>query len=289
MTKFGVPAHHRAIRLLRAVERLSTGFAHVVLTPNKAFKELFAARSAPARKIHIVMNSPQEELFRPCEETPAPGDVPEVGFRVMFHGTVVERHGLDTVLHALRLLRPKIPSLAFDVYGGGDFVDTFKRLVGELNLQDIVTYHGQVPLEQIPVAIRRCSVGVIPNRRTPFTELNLPTRIFEYLCLGKPVVVPHTKGILDYFTEQELFFFEPGDAASLSEALWRVYADPAARHSIVQRGRAVYLRYTWEKERTRFQELVRRLLGGKSGQRKRSAAEDALGPGAPRDTVSAVS
>jgi hypothetical protein len=52
-------------RLLRQIERWTAGgVADLVLTPNLAFKELFASRNCPADKIEIIMNTPDMELFR---------------------------------------------------------------------------------------------------------------------------------------------------------------------------------------------------------------------------------
>ena len=59
-------------------------------------------------------------------------------------------------------------------------------------------------------------IGVIPNRRSIFTEINTPTRIFEYLSQGKPVIAPRVPGIVDYFGPEDLVFFELGDADDLA-------------------------------------------------------------------------
>jgi glycosyltransferase involved in cell wall biosynthesis len=82
------------------------------------------------------------------------------------------------------------------------------ELVRERGLQEAVRYLGVRSLDQIVEAIDDCDVGIIPNRRSVFTEINMPTRIFEYLARGKPVIAPLTAGIQDYFSSDELLFFE---------------------------------------------------------------------------------
>jgi len=177
----------------------------------------------------------------------------------MYHGVIVERHGLDTALVAIARLRSRIPGLGFEVYGDGEYVGRFLQLRRELRLDDIVVYRGSVPQEDIPAAISRCSVGLIPNNRGPFTEINLPTRIFEYLSMQRPVIAPRTRGILDYFQENEMFYFEPGDPESLCRALLSVYEDPEAARANMERGRAVYLQHTWQGEREKLVELVQQV------------------------------
>ncbi len=94
-----------------------------------------------------------------------------------------------------------------------------------------------------------CDVGVIPNRNNAFTEINTPTRIFEYLSLGKPVISPRAKGVTDYFGPEDMIYFELGDAADLARQLEFVYRQPAEARAITHRGQAVYLRQCWSHAR----------------------------------------
>ncbi|MFP4379512.1 MAG: glycosyltransferase family 4 protein [Candidatus Sumerlaeia bacterium] len=260
MTKYDMNYDHKAIRLLRFLEKLSIAFANQVLTPNIAFRNLFVRRSCPAEKIEIVMNAPQESIFEAALEKAQPRPDEGQVFRLMYHGTVVERHGLDTALEAVELLRDKIPGLCFEVYGEGDFVETFLEIRKEKKLEDIVHYHGFVTMETIADAIPHIDIGLIPNKRSTFTEINLPTRILEYLSMKKPVIAPRTQGILDYFEEDSLYWFEPGNAQSLSEAILRAWENPDEKDKVLKKGRAIYEKHRWSREKERLIGIVSPLL-----------------------------
>ena len=77
-------------------------------------------------------------------------------------------------------------------------------------------YLGPRSLEGLVREIEACDVGIIPNHRSAFAEINTPTRIFEYLALGKPVIAPRAAGISDYFDDGSLVFFELGNAEDLA-------------------------------------------------------------------------
>jgi len=261
MAKYFLNDDHPIIRTLRFIEKICIRFADIVITPNISFKKLFAERSCRDDKVHIIMNSPQENIFLQNTAAADVGSMPETKpFTIMFHGTIVERHGLDTALEALVLLREKIPALRFEVYGNGDFVERFLALREELGLQDIVFYHGPVPVETIAEKIRTIDVGLIPNKRSAFTEINFPTRIFEYLCVSKPTIAPRTQGILDYYSDDELFFFEPDNPQHLSEKILKIYTNPDMAKERVARGRAVYMRHTWQDEQERLVRIVDNLI-----------------------------
>ena len=263
MTKYSMTYSHPVIRLLRLLETWSIGFSNLVLTPNIAFRNLFISRGCPKEKISVLMNSPDEAIF--CSKqakNPGEGETSEVNkFVLMYHGTIVERSGLDIAVYAVAYLKGKIPNLVFHVYGEGDFVKRFIELVDELKLGHIIKYHGFVSLESIAQAIKTIDLGLIPNRRSPFTEINMPTRIFEYLSMGKPVIAPRTKGIMDYFSEKSLYFFDPGIAESLAQAILEVYLNLAQRRAVLQRGMEDYRPHRWEVERQHLVKLVRNLLG----------------------------
>lgn len=260
--KYSLEKTHPVIRLLVFLEKFSIHFADVVLTPNLSFKNLFIARGCPPDKIHIIMNSPDHSIFHNGSPVKKSTKSTENNlFTVMYHGTIVERNGLDTALYAIYNIKDQIPNIIFDVYGDGDWAQDFLTLVDELKLNDVVRYHGFVPLEHIVTAIEHICVGLIPNKKTPFTEINLPTRIFEYLCMNKYVIVPKTQGILDYFNDDSMIFFEPGNWKNLSQKIYDVYSNTESFSETLEKGIDVYHHHRWDIQRQYFIQVVSSLLG----------------------------
>ncbi|HSS97244.1 MAG TPA: glycosyltransferase [Terriglobales bacterium] len=261
MSIYNVGPDATFVRWLRRLEKFSIAFADFVLTPNKAFRNLFVSRGCRPEKIQIVMNSPESKIFTASGDSRPVDGSDEKPYRIMYHGLIAERHGLDVALNAIAYLREAIPDLEFHIFGDRTaYMDKVEAQVGRLNLQSSVHYHGYQPQHEIAQAIRAIDIGIIPNRRNPFTEINMPTRIFEYLAIGKPVVVPDTQGIRDYFEKDSLIFFEPDNPQSLGDAILKAYRDPMTVNSIVTRGRAVYEHQRWETHRSNFLDRVSALL-----------------------------
>ena len=127
-------------------------------------------------------------------------------------------------------------------------------------LHEAVHYLGPRQLEQLVQAIEECDVGIIPNNRSIFTEINTPTRIFEYLALGKPVIAPRAPGIQDYFGDESFVSFELGNAEDLALKLAHVFSHPDKALEVVKRGQQVYLAHTWQEERTKLVNVAAELL-----------------------------
>ncbi len=269
MSIYKLPERHRIVRWLKRLEKMSIGFADLVLTPNIAFRDLFVSRGCPPERIQIVMNSPQEEIFDPeqfrgsasANGASSNGHAEAKMFRLMYHGSLVHRHGLDIAVRAIDLVRKKIPAIQLDIFGyQTDYLDSVLQLARELGVERLIAFHGSRPQTEIARHIAGCNLGIIPNRFSPFTDLNFPTRIFEYLAMNRPVIVPATRGIKDYFAEGSLIFFKPDSEIDLAEKIGWVHDHPAETAAIVERGQAVYRQHMWRQQRLTLQRAASKLV-----------------------------
>jgi glycosyltransferase involved in cell wall biosynthesis len=244
ITKFGLSEKDFLLKSVIAQEKYSFKFANKVITTNKAFVDTFETRGNDAKKITIVMNSPQENVFN--AEPFLRKEEDKNKFIIMYHGTIVERHGLDDAIKAISRLKETIPEIEFWIFGNGEFL---MQLLGEINDADLsmyIKYKGSLLVDDIARTIPMIDIGIIPNKLTPFTNLNFPVRIFEFLYYKKPVIVPRTRGIKDYLNEDEIFYFEGGDSDSLSEVILKIYSNPVKTKEIISRAYGVYKKYNWE-------------------------------------------
>ena len=255
--KFGDREDHWLLRLLRAQERICIRFADAVLTPNEAFRKVFIERGCPENKIRIVMNTPQERVFY---SRPDPRERPLDPFVLMYHGSMIRRYGMGILLRALAEHREALEPFRMNVFGGGEYVERFQALVVELGLEDVIEYHGSVTHEEIAESLASCDLGVIPNLHSLQWDLAVPTRVFEYLSMGKPAVAPRTRGILDYLGDDEVFFFDSGDQASLGETLLEARWDAEGLKQRATEGQKAYQCIRWELQEARLVGVVCSLL-----------------------------
>jgi glycosyltransferase involved in cell wall biosynthesis len=268
MTIFSVTQTNLSVRLLTWLERWSIARANLVITVNVACKRLFTSRSCHPNKIGIVMNSPDEEIvpFRAARSWCCLDPDSAKPFVMMYHGSLVERNGLDLAINALAQLRKSIPGAELRIYGRK--TPFLERVMGDCSSELIhfVHYHGPKRLEDLVREIELCDVGIIPNHRCAFAEINTPTRIFEYLALGKPVVAPRTPGIQDYFSHDSLVFFEPGNVDDLAHQIEYVFSNYNEALYTAERGQKIYLAHTWSQQRDTLVSLVSELFN--TGQKQ---------------------
>ena len=112
------------------------------------------------------MSSP----LRPCPnmidaiwpDQPAPplGPLPVIGFA----GRLVPKKGVDVLLHAMVLLRKRVPEVRLIVAGDGPERIGLERLAAELGIRDAVDFLGHLAQDQAEHALGAAWVQAVPSR-----------------------------------------------------------------------------------------------------------------------------
>jgi glycosyltransferase involved in cell wall biosynthesis len=254
-TIFKLRENSFSVRVLKRLEKWSSGFADLVITVNLACKRIYSSRSCDPNKIHVVINSPDDEVFRirhiGTSGINGQNNNGSKPFVLLYHGSLVQRNGFDLAIDCLEKVKSDIPSVRLCVCGRRtDFFDRVMASAAQRGLEQRIDYLGLCGLTEIVEAIERCDLGIIPNHRNVFTEINTPTRIFEYLALGKPVIAPKTRGIQDYFADDDLIFFEVGNTDDLVRKIQFAYSHPTEVAETVKRGQAIYVSHSWQRQRS---------------------------------------
>jgi glycosyltransferase involved in cell wall biosynthesis len=262
--KFGEGRGGWMIWLLKLQERWAGRFATAVLTVEERLRKILASRGIPIEKIHVLMNLPDDRIFKPRPAPPVkkPGDP----FVIVYHGTLARRLGLDLAIEAVGLLRESIPNLELRIIGDGEERLPLIALRDRLDLKDRVTFSdGFVPVQQIPEMIADADMGLVPLRISAGTDIMLPTKLLEYVSLGIPTACPRTTTIGMYFDEDMVEFFEAGDVESLAAAIMRLHSAPNRAAGLVAQSEARFGRkYRWTSHKVIYAALVRRHLNGQT-------------------------
>jgi glycosyltransferase involved in cell wall biosynthesis len=242
--KFGLDKRGRAVSVLKMVQRSATGFADAVICVHQNQYEILLRNHVPARKLAIVMNAADPKLFPPREKEPKLG--PNDPIELVYHGTILERYGVDLAVRAFARAREKEPRLRLTILGGGDFVDKVQSIAAELRLQPpafAMTGKHQ-PLDQIAQQIRSAQIGLVPNRDDQEDSV-LPTKLLEYVAVGIPAIASRTRTVRRFFDDGNVELVEVGDIEGMAQAILRLAADPKRRRQLVENAHRWEAEYGW--------------------------------------------
>jgi glycosyltransferase involved in cell wall biosynthesis len=255
---FGQGGNPLLARLIRWQERLACSFSDHVITVSEHWRQALIKRAVPAHKCSVVMNVADENIFH-WPEADRPRLPNKDAFRLIYHGTIVCRYGLDLALRAIDQVRHEIPNIHLTIVGAGDYKPTLIRMTQELGLNRHVTIDKLHMAEELPEIIRTADVGVVPYRNDVFTDGLLPTKLMEYAALGLPAIAARTTAIEAYFSDSMVEFFEPGDVDDLARCIRMLYKNPERMAELSKGSKKFNERYNWAKISAEYVALVERL------------------------------
>jgi glycosyltransferase involved in cell wall biosynthesis len=112
-----------------------------------------------------------------------------------------------------------------------------------------VIFTGAVGHEQVPALLDACDVLVSPH--VPMVDgsefFGSPTKIFEYMAMGKSIVASNLGQIGEVLTDGETaLLVEPGDAKQMSASIMRLAKSPELRERLGETARRMAVeRHTW--------------------------------------------
>jgi glycosyltransferase involved in cell wall biosynthesis len=249
-------------KLLCLEERVSALVAHKVICVNAPQRDVLVARGISKAKTFISMNVPDPKIFAPVaiagrKDGKASGGI----FNLVYHGTMVERLGIDLLIRAVALLTDRIPGVRLNLWGGGDDLPAFQTLAVDLGVDDRVLFSPKgFPLQELPRHLMSMDVGVVGNRRTTAGDLMLPVKLMEYVSLGIPTVVPRLRAIEHYFSGDMVSYYSPDDVQSLADAIHRLYSEPERRRCQAELAAQFLEEYGWQRQGIELVTFYRDLL-----------------------------
>jgi glycosyltransferase involved in cell wall biosynthesis len=246
------------VRLVHWQERLASRFASHVITVTDPWRQTLIQRGLPPDKCSVVMNVADSKIFRRDRVNVHPSQ--DGRFRLIYHGNIAQRYGLDLALRAVARLRHDLPDIHLTIHGRGAFLDDLRRLAQELELGEHVRFSTEyMPIEELPALIASADLGLIPYRRDVFTDGILPTKLMEYTALGVPAVAAHTSAIKAYFDETMVQFFTPGDPDDLARCIRELYHDRVRLATLAKNVEQFNQCYNWTIQSTKYVRLVDQL------------------------------
>jgi glycosyltransferase involved in cell wall biosynthesis len=256
VAKYGRSRSKWLVAFIKWMEKRSVAFADRAIAVHKPHLDVIVEHGNPRAKFSLLLNVPDDRIFT-RRTRPKPR---EKEFRLLYHGTIPKRAGLDVALRAVARARREVPNLRFQILGRGECANDLRALANELNLTDCVEWTGGVPVEKLPAIINRADVGVVPYTADAFTRYVLPTKLMEYVATGLPAIVSRLPSVEAYFDPEMVAYFEPGNDAELAAQIVKLYRNPELAERYASNAERFTEIYNWPQQKQVYFRLVDSLV-----------------------------
>ncbi|HLW23745.1 MAG TPA: glycosyltransferase family 4 protein [Steroidobacteraceae bacterium] len=217
-----------------------------VFVQSEQMRADIAAEGIALDKMTAVPMGVAEELATPCAARGVREVLPAGVPCVLYLGTLIQVRRLDFLIRAFARVHARLPQARLYLVGRGVEAEDeafLRRAVAELRLEASVIFVGELPQARALEYVREADVCASPFHPTPILRSTSPTKLVEYLALGKAVVAndhPEQRRVLE---ESGGGLCVPYEEQAFANALVRLLEDPALARAMGERGRRYVLEH----------------------------------------------
>ena len=220
---------HKLLKgLVKLGEKISCMAANEVITVSETCKQRLISRGVPRAKITLVLNSANEEVFKFKNR-----DFKKLtnGVKLLYHGTMAHRFGIHYAVEAMKEINEKIPGSVLILYGRYEegYKEYLEKIINDLNISNAVELNGVIGREQIPEVINNSDIGIIPYPTSDYMNLALPTKAFEYISSGLPIIISHLYDFSLLFPDDSVKYVSNVTPKDLADAAIHLSLNPEIR------------------------------------------------------------
>jgi glycosyltransferase involved in cell wall biosynthesis len=261
---WGKPLKYEA--LSQKIEDLNLSAANLVVVVSRPMKDELLRRGVSAEKILVNPNGVDPDRYFPdIDGSPVRKRFSLEGKTILgFIGTFGPWHGAEVLAEAFGRLIDRRPDLRDSIrlllIGDGTRMPQVKEAIHRHHMADLVTLTGLIPQKEGPTHLAACDILVsphVPNTDgTPF--FGSPTKLFEYMAMGKGIVASDLDQIGEILThDNSAWMVPPGEVDALADGLVVLIEDRDKRQRLGRQARNEAVTHNTWREHTR--KIVQRL------------------------------
>lgn len=267
-------------KLAEIAEEVMLKHAHLVVTVSDVLRDELVTRGVAPERIVTYPNCVDPEVFNPerfstndIDELRDGLDVPKNAIVATFVGTFGQWHGAEKLAEAIVLLHREQGQwldkhrLHFLFVGDGLTRKSVEEIIERAGAMSRCTFVGLVPQEKAPLYLAASDILVSPH--VPNADgsrfFGSPTKLFEYMAMGKPILASSLEQITEVFqpclqanslpsytpqysNKESALLARPGEVSDLVNGLLFLVEQPNWCSALGKNARNLALdKYTWDK------------------------------------------
>jgi glycosyltransferase involved in cell wall biosynthesis len=262
----GRDGHITAVQFAQRMESRILSAATRVVVVSESLRKILTANGAESHRLIVMHNAVNPEHFEKRSSNYLRKLLGvETRLVIGFAGWFRNWHRLDFLIEAFHMSRVARQGGVLFLVGDGPEMNSVRKMVADMKLQDSVILAGAVPHSAVPDYENMFDIAVHPAAN----EYCCPMKLLEYMALAKPIIAPRQNNVLELLSDCEAVLFPPGDKPALAKSIATLAADPVRAARLGLRARAVIdeRQLFWVTNARRVCGLVQRTYAASAAQR----------------------
>ncbi len=224
--------------------------ADMVITVEEPLRTAYIEKvDVDSEKIICLQNTPSIKVFNSQNIDLEIGDRFKDRFVLFYAGGMDILRGIDVAIKALPEIKDIIPNVLLLLVGNIRKPYNPLGLAEDLGVEKYVHFEGWSPIEKLPSYITASDICFFtpPSNREEINR-TIATKIYQYLQIGKPVIVGQAKMMKDFVIEQQIgYVINEENPEEFAKAVLSYHADFEKESEKIKRSCiAIKDNYLWE-------------------------------------------
>jgi len=181
-----------SLNYIKFLERITTHFVDGYLLAEDIY----------AKQLNFIQKKPYIKLLNKSTIYKI-GDINPIQFKqgqplkIIYTGTIGKEYGTLEAIEFCRKLHVTAPNITLIIVGYSPDYEYFKEVevaISNAEYISLITQDKPVPQSQIVDKIQQSDIAILPYQLNPNISGRFPTKIYDYLALGTPMIIPpHNK------------------------------------------------------------------------------------------------
>ena len=219
-------------------ERLVNQYDKIVVVTEEAKDDLVNNYKIDPEKIIIVPNSVQPSFYSDYSINQEIIEKFPGNFVLLYFGDTGLRRGLETAIRAIPELVATIPEIRLVIVGKSKSDPYLKRLSTEMKAGDHIIFEGFKDEKLLQSYILSADICISPLLRNRHHDTTFANKLFQYMSLGKPILVSDCKAQERITTEAGSgLVHKAGDVEDFRAKVMKLYQNPGLRSQLGMNGK----------------------------------------------------
>jgi len=172
---------------------------------------------------------------------------------IIFTGSAYEANGIFLLLEIAQRVHKGYPNVKFlmaDRFDSPLRKSIFVEQINKAGLNGVLELFPNFLPHELMFILNQATIAIAPNLRIPQQEMLAPTKLFEYMAAGLPIVASDLPYASKLFSGREMgILAQPEDPDSFVKAIGKLLSDRTMAWNMGQQGINIYREnYSWESQ-----------------------------------------